>query len=293
MHVAHLGMDPGNHNVQFPAVGGGAQDHDGAGTIGREATSKRMRRHAGRVIGLILLALLLWWSFRGTEFEPARLAGSFTRARDILSQMWPPDRSVLPKALSSLAVTMQMAVLGTFFGFIGALPVSFLAARTPALPTVFSTAVKMALNVLRAIPSLVYAILFVYIVGLGPFTGALGIGVGSFVFMAKLFAEALESVHPAPIEAVKAVGGRPLQVFAYAMLPQAWPQFLSHTLYAWELNIGSATIVGIVGAGGIGYEMVTLIHYYQWPQACVYILVLVAMVLIADQVSFQIRKRYA
>ncbi len=129
-------------------------------------------------------------------------------------------------------------------------------------------------------------------VGLGPFTGALGIAVGSFVFLAKLFAEALESVHPLPIEAVKAVGGNSMQVFAYAMLPQALPQFLSHTLYAWELNIGSATIVGIVGAGGIGQQMIEHIRYFQWPKACTYVLVLVAMVLVADTVSYQVRKRY-
>jgi phosphonate transport system permease protein len=252
------------------------------------------RQSAGlsRITVLAILVLLFWWALRGTEFDGSRLIQGIPRGGQFLREMFPPDLKVLPKALKELVVTIQMALLGTVISFIFAVPVSFVAARTVVLPRWISSAVKYCLNSLRAVPSFVYAILFVYMVGLGPFTGALGIAVGSFVFLAKLFAETLESVHPAPIEAVKAVGGNSLQVFAYGMLPQALPQFLSHTLYAWELNIGSATIVGIVGAGGIGQQMIEHIRYFQWPQACTYVLVLVGMVLVADAVSYQVRKRY-
>lgn len=239
-----------------------------------------------------VLALILLWALHGTEFEGQRLIEGVPRGAQFVREMFPPDLKVLPKALTDLVVTIQMAILGTVLSFIFAVPVSFVAARTVVVPRWISVTIKYCLNALRAVPSFVYAILFVFMVGLGPFTGALGISVGSFVFLAKLFAEALESVHPAPIEAVKAVGGNSLQVFAYGMLPQALPQFLSHTLYAWELNIGSATIVGIVGAGGIGQQMIEHIRYFQWPQTCTYVLVLVAMVLVADAVSYQIRKRY-
>lgn len=252
------------------------------------------RPHASltKITFLALLILVLWWALKGTEFEGSRLVQGVPRGAQFIREMFPPDLKVLPKALTDLVVTVQMAILGTLISFVLAVPVSFVAARTVVLPRWISSSIKYFLNALRAVPSFVYAILFVYMVGLGPFTGALGISVGSFVFLAKLFAEALESVHPAPIEAVKAVGGNSLQVFAYGMLPQALPQFLSHTLYAWELNIGSATIVGIVGAGGIGQQMIEHIRYFQWPQTCTYVLVLVAMVLVADAVSYQIRKRY-
>jgi len=246
----------------------------------------------GRLLIAAALAAVLIWAFRGSEFQPGKLAEGLSRARDYVSQMIPPDTSELPKAWRALVVTLQMAIVGTFLGSVAALPVSFLAARTSALPRWFSTAVKTGLNVLRAIPPLIYAVLFVYMVGLGPFPGALGIAVGSFVMLAKLFAETLEGVHPAPIEAVKAVGGSPAQVFAYGMLPQALPNFLSHTLYAWELNIGAATILGIVGAGGIGFELVAQINYFQWHKVATYVLMLIAMVLTADAVSFQIRKRF-
>lgn len=254
--------------------------------------SPAARRNLARLVGLLVLAAALVWSWRGMSFDLSRLPRGLAGANEYVREMWPPDTSILPKAWQALEVTLQMAILGTFIGFVTALPVSFLAARTPALPRLFSGTVKTLLNVLRAIPPLIYAILFVYIVGLGPFPGALGIGLGSFVMLAKLFAESLESVHPAPIEAVKAAGGHPLQVFAYGMLPQALPQFLSHTLYAWELNISAATVVGIVGAGGIGFEMKAAIGYFAWRQVVVYLLMLVALVLAADAVSYQIRKRY-
>lgn len=245
-----------------------------------------------RILGAVVLGGVLYWAFRGSEFDPAKLSEGIGRAREYLSQMYPPDGSELPRAWRALIVTLQMAIVGTFLGSVAALPVSFLAARTSALPRWFSSGVKTCLNVLRAIPPLIYAVLFVYMVGLGPFPGALGIAVGSFVMLAKLFAETLEGVHPAPIEAVKAVGGTPAQVFAYGMLPQALPNFLSHTLYAWELNIGAATILGIVGAGGIGFELVAQINYFQWHKVATYVLVLIALVLTADAVSFQIRKRF-
>lgn len=233
------------------------------------------------------------WAFRGSEFQGEKLVEGLDRARTYVRQMFPPDWSVLPAALSALVVTIQMAIVGTLIGFVAALPVSFVAARTAALPRALSSATKTLLNVLRAIPALIYAILFVYMVGLGPFPGAMGIAVGSFVMLAKLFAETLEGVHPAPIEAVKAVGGRPIQVFAYGMLPQALPQFLSHTLYAWELNISAATILGLVGAGGIGKELYQQINYFEWHKVATYMIVLVAMVLLADMVSYRVRRLVA
>ena len=249
------------------------------------------RRNFSRLLGTIAIVAILVWSLRGTEFDVSQFQGAGENARRFFSGLFPPDFRELAAAADALVVTVQMAILGTFFGFMVALPISFFAARTMVLPRWFSSAIKQGLNVLRAIPAPVYAILFVWIVGLGPFTGAMGIGVGTFAFLGKLFAESLESVHPAPIEGVKAVGASRVQVFAYAMLPQALPQFLSHTLYAFEHSLVSATVVGIVGAGGIGLRLHQTINYNQWSKTAVYILLLVVMVLIVDAVSYQIRRR--
>jgi len=250
------------------------------------------RRKITRVIAILIVTAALTWSWQGMSVDLSRLKSGLGFGGEYIRQMFPPDLSELPKAWEALKVTLQMAIIGTFIGFVGAVPVGFMAARTSALPRSFSVAIKTVLNVLRAIPTLIYAVLFVYIVGLGPFPGALGIGIGSFVMLSKLFAEALESVHPAPVEAVKAVGGTPSQVFVYGMLPQALPQFLSHTLYAWELNISAATIVGIVGAGGIGFELKAQMGYFAWQKVSVYVILLVGMVLLADLVSYQIRRRF-
>jgi phosphonate transport system permease protein len=226
------------------------------------------------------------------EYEPGQLGRAFSNAGGAIGDMFPPDWTVLPRAIEKLIVTLRVAIIGTLIGLVFALPISFFGARTSAIPRIVSSGVKTCLNVLRAIPAFIYAVLFVAMFGLGPFTGALATGVAAFVMLAKLFAETLEGVHQAPIEAVKAVGGSPAQVFAYGMLPQALPQFLSQTLYAWEVSIGTATITGIVGAGGIGMELRAVIGYAQWHKVAVYAIVLVVTVLLAYMACFLIRKRY-
>lgn len=252
----------------------------------------RLRRNLGRLLTFAILAVVVVWAWRGMEYEPGQLGRAFGNAVGAVREMFPPDWSVLPRAVEKLIETLRVAIIGTLIGVVFALPVSFLGARTSAIPRVLSSTVKTGLNILRAIPAFIYAILFVSMFGLGPFTGALATGVAAFVMLAKLFAETLEGVHQAPIEAVKAVGGNPAQVFAYGMLPQALPQFLSHTLYAWEVSIGTATITGIVGAGGIGMELRAVIGYGQWQRVTVYTLVLVVTVLIVDMASYLIRRRY-
>jgi phosphonate transport system permease protein len=252
----------------------------------------KARRNLGRVVTLVIVAGVIVWAWRGMEYEPGQLGRAFGNMVGAVREMFPPDWSVLGRAVEKLIETLRVAIIGTLIGVAFALPVSFVGARTTAIPRMLSSTVKTGLNVLRAIPAFIYAIIFVSMFGLGPFPGALATGVAAFVMLAKLFAETLEGVHQAPIEAVKAVGGSPMQVFAFGMLPQALPQFLSQTLYAWEVSIGTATITGIVGAGGIGQELRTIIGYGQWQQVTVYTLVLVVTVLLADMFSYLVRKRY-
>ncbi len=243
------------------------------------------------LIATVLIGLLVW-SVNGIQFSTSELISGMHSAVSYMKQMVPPDLSILGSQVwPSLLLTIQMAYVGTVIGFVLALPFGFLAARSTAFNPIVSSSIKIALNVARAVPTIIYAILFVEIVGLGPFPGALGIGVASFVMLAKLFAEALESLQPGPIEAVKAAGGSTLQVFAYGMWPQALPQFISVTLYAWELNLAASFVLGIVGAGGIGQDLLQSIHYFQWRIVSTYMIVIVLLVLIADATSYQIRKR--
>jgi phosphonate transport system permease protein len=245
------------------------------------------------VLFLLLAGAIAVWSWRGVEFDGSRLMQGMGRAGDTARSMWPPDWGVLPRALQALAVTLQMSIVGTLLGLVFAVPAAFAAARTSPLPRWVSSVMKTALNILRAVPSFIYATVFVSMVGLGPFPGALGIAIGSFVMLGKMFAETLEATHPQPIEAVRAVGGSSLAVLTWGMLPQALPLFVSHLLYAWEVNIGAATILGFVGAGGLGFELIAEINYYNWQRVSVYVLVLIAMVLLADTFSWRVRRSMA
>lgn len=251
-------------------------------------------QNALRLLALIAFVLVNVWALRGIEFSLSRLLSPdvVKNLRDFFTGLFPP---LLPESeradlLKHLLVTVQMAIIGTELGALLALPLGFLAARTTALGRPLSVGLKTLFNCLRAIPRLIYALLLVRLVGLGPLTGALALAIGSFGTLAKLFAESLENLDPKPIEAVKAVGGRPVQVFAFGMLPQALPQFQALTLYELELNLKESTLLGIVGAGGIGFALQTYLRLFQWQHAGALILILMAMVLIVDYLSYRVRQ---
>jgi len=205
------------------------------------------------------------------------------------------DRSVVlhETFLTAFAETIQMALAGTAAGALLALPVSFLAARTGALPRWFSSSIKTLLNIGRAVPTIVYALIAICAVGLGKAAGATAIAIVSFIGLSKLYAEALESVSQGPVEAVRAAGGSPAQVFVYAMLPQVFPHYLATTLFTLEYNLKDSFIVGIVGAGGLGQELLEDIQLFQWLDAGVIIAVLIVMINLVDYFSYLTRRKFA
>jgi phosphonate transport system permease protein len=147
------------------------------------------------------------------------------------------------------------------------------------------------LNLLRSISELIWAVFFVAAVGLGPFPGALALGVNFGGILGRLYAEALENIDPGPVEALAATGASRLQIIAYAMLPQALPQFVTYNLYWFEVGVRSATVLGMVGAGGIGFELVTTIRLFEWRETGVVLLLILAMVTVIDLASTYIRGR--
>ena len=147
------------------------------------------------------------------------------------------------------------------------------------------------LNVLRSISELIWAILFVAAVGLGPFPGALALGMNYGGILGRLYAEAIENVDKGPIEALEATGASRLQVIMFAILPQALPQFVTYNLYWFEVGVRSATVLGMVGAGGIGFELITAIRLFEWREVGVILLFILAMVTIIDLASTYIRSR--
>ena len=243
-------------------------------------------RRAAVFVGLAVLAWLAW----DTGADPVRLARGLPWILDFLRRMIPPDASVLPATLAGAVTTLQIAVLGTAIAAALALPLGFLSARNIAPSPVFHPA-RAVLNLFRSVDTLVYALVFVAAVGLGPFPGVLAVVAYTTTSLAKLYSEAIEGVDPGPVDAITATGATRLQVLRYGVLPQVVPLFLSYVLYRLETNIRAATVLGFVGAGGIGFYLQTYLRMIDYPAASTVLLVTVAMVMVVDAASSRLRKR--
>jgi phosphonate ABC transporter permease subunit PhnE len=209
---------------------------------------------------------------------------------DFVRRMLPPDPRVLPAALTGAVTTVEIALLGTVVAAALALPLGFLSARNVAPPGVFYPARAM-LNLFRSVDTLVYALIFVAAVGLGPFPGVLAVLAYTTTSLAKLYSEAIEGIDAGPVDAVTATGATRLQVLRYGVLPQVLPLFLSYVLYRLETNIRAATVLGFVGAGGIGFYLQTYLRMIDYPAASTTLLVTIAMVMVIDALSSRLRAR--
>jgi phosphonate transport system permease protein len=249
-----------------------------------------------RLVVLLALAFVVWWAYTGIEFDFTHFQRGIQAAAALIAQMFPrthadlaEDSATFKGEWFSLVQTLQMAIVGTLVAAVFALPVSFFAARTTSFFRPISVAIKTVLNLGRAIPVLVYALIVVSAIGLGAPAGTVALAFGSFVMLVKLYAEGLESIAPGPVEAVKAAGGNGLQTFIFAMLPQVFPNYLSATLYAFELSIGSSAILGFVGAGGLGFDLQNDMRLFRMLDTGVILLMLILLVNVVDYVSYRVR----
>ena len=243
-----------------------------------------------RQIGWLLLLGLLAWAWRGADIRPLALwadgANIATYARDF----FPPDFKDWRLYLSELVVTLQIALWGTVLAVLAAVPMGLASAANVAPPWLHQP-VRRLMDACRAINEMVFAMLFIVAVGLGPFAGVLALAVHTTGTLAKLFSEAVEAVDPRPVEGLRATGAHPLVEIAYGVLPQVMPLWLSFTLYRFESNVRSASVVGMVGAGGIGVVLYEVIRGFQYAQTCAVLLMLVVCVTLIDLVSAALRKR--
>ena len=276
--------------------------------------------------GLIILV----WSFHGAKIRGRELIEGIPQIFITLGRMLPPDFAKLtdtgnyffPEELSlpelllplplnkdeararqrwwdntfpqtvlgAILETVQMALAGTFLALLAAFPLGFLAARnlTPH-PYVYYTA-RSALNLIRTIPDLALGLLFVAAVGLGAFAGTLALAVHTATVLGKLLSESAESIDEGVVEALRATGAGYSQILSFAVLPQILPDLISFTLYRLETNIRAASVLGLIGAGGIGYLMNTSFRTFQYREAAAIVLVLIALVMIVDHLSSRLRK---
>ncbi|HEV8583391.1 MAG TPA: phosphonate ABC transporter, permease protein PhnE [Methylomirabilota bacterium] len=243
-------------------------------------------RRAAVFVALVLLAWIAW----DTGADPARFVRGLPWMLDFFQRMLPPDLRVLPAALVGAWKTLEIALLGTAVAAVLALPLGFLSARNVASPGVFYSA-RATLNFVRSVDTLVYALIFVAAVGLGPFPGVLAVVAYTTTSLAKLYSEAIEGIDRGPVDAITATGATRLQILRWGVLPQVLPLFLSYALYRLETNIRAATVLGFVGAGGIGFYLQTYLRMIDYPAASTVLLVTVLMVMVVDAVSSKLRAR--
>ncbi|ALO47276.1 phosphonate ABC transporter, permease protein PhnE [Pseudohongiella spirulinae] len=211
------------------------------------------------------------------------------QAASLIGRMIPPDWSITGSLMMPLWDTINIATVGTALGIAIAFPLAFLAARNtsphPALRAIALTVIVSS----RSINALIWAMLLVTIVGPGIFAGMLAIALRSIGFIGKLLYEAIEEIHPTPVEAVTATGATKSQVLAYAVWPQIMPAFAGISVYRWDINIREATTLGLVGAGGIGLQMNAAINNLAWAQVATVFVLIFATVIVSEWVSARVR----
>ncbi|QLL63863.1 phosphonate ABC transporter, permease protein PhnE [Sinorhizobium mexicanum] len=253
--------------------------------------SKRLRNGA---IGAALIAPLVYGAVV-FGVTPARLVEGLSRLGGILSFMFPPHVWTTwqewSEVLAGLGETVVMAFLGTLLGAVASLPLAFLGAKNIMPLSWLRLLSRRGFDALRAVEQIILALIFIRAFGLGPLAGILAIAVSEIGTFAKLFAEAIENTSRRPVDGVKASGGSQFQAIRYGILPQSLPVILSIILYNFESNARSGTILGIVGAGGIGFLLADRMHAFRWPEAWSIIFLIIATVYIIDAVSNTLRHR--
>ena len=238
----------------------------------------------------ILLAILIA-SARQAEVSIGELVEGMPRLTRWLSELWPPDWTELPSFLVATWETLAIAIVGTLVAATVALPLSLLVARNISPVPWLAVPTRSLLNFLRGIDTAIFALFFVSGVGLGPFAGVLGVMCHSTGSIAKLYAEAIETLPAEPLEAMEATGTDRWRTIAFAVLPEAMPSLLGISLYVWEVNVRSSVILGIVGAGGIGYELSVSLKLLDFGRLTTLLLLILGMVTSIDGVSAWLRQR--
>ena len=245
----------------------------------------------GLVATALAIAWVLHWSAGGAQMSWGELARGMPQIGDFLSRSVPPDWSILPRLWAPAVETLQIAIWGTLLSVLLALPLSLMAAGNLHQGVWLRRVTRQFLNVVRSINELILALVFVSAVGLGPFHGVLALALHGMGMLGKFFAEAIEEIDPGPLEALRSTGASSLQVIAFGVVPQAITAWIAVVLYRFEVNLRSATVLGMVGAGGLGFELVASLKLFQYQETATCIIVITVMVVLADLLSHWLRQR--
>jgi len=248
---------------------------------------------AGRTVGLVLVLFVVVQSLIVVQARPQDLVTGARGMADIIRRATPPDFSKLPDVLWPALETVDIAIFGTIAGVIMALPLAVLAAANVTPSRAFYYLARGTIGFTRAVPDLVWALFFVTAVGLGPFPGGLALAVHSIGMLGRLFAETIEQMDMAPVDALSLTGARRIQIFTHGIVPGVLPALLGISLYRLDENIRSSLVLGFVGAGGIGFQMMTAMNLFQYREVSLLLIVIFVLVLGAERLSAVLREKLA
>jgi phosphonate transport system permease protein len=287
--------------------------------VSREQLLRTYPRVGVKGVGIILLVIAAYyWGVQGTNASPRELLEGLPNIWDFVRRLFPPEFDTrteslqtpaialpgvvtiprlglsgvtfpYPEILDAVVETLQIAIVGTSLAIVISAPFAVLAARNISHPVIYATT-RFLMNTNRAVPDIIFALIFVAAVGLGPFGGVLALGIGSMGFMAKVYAESIEAIDPQQVLALRAAGASRFQTIVYAVAPQAMPMIASYSLLLFESNVRSATILGIVGAGGVGFELNKYMALFQYQHLMGALLIIIVVVTVIDRVSDRIRR---
>lgn len=243
-------------------------------------------------VGLIFI-LIFGWCIVTLKISPGLFIEGIPHFFRLVAEMFPPNWKILAggKVLWSILETLSMAFVGTFFGAVFSFFLALFGAKNLASSVISREIARLIMATERAVPTLVIILLLVVVVGLGPFAGTIAIAVGSIGMLGKLFAEAIEDVDPKPLESLASVGTTKLQIIRYAVLPQVIPSFIANTLYRFDINLRVAVLLGVVGGGGIGFDLHLAMSLFRYADALAVTVLILVMVVAAEKISDYLRKR--
>jgi phosphonate transport system permease protein len=243
-----------------------------------------------RLLVFCLVVLLYSWALQGLKVDFELLKNSFPYITDFVSRLFPPNLEVVDIAIKALIETIQMSLWGTTIGAMLSLPIAVASANNIA-PRWLQWLANLLQNAVRSVPSIILGLIFVAATGLGAPAGTLALGIYTIGYLGKFYQQAIEAVDPRSVESLQVTGASKLQIFQYGILPQVMPLGLGYTLWMFEYNIRAASVLGVVGAGGIGFELKSYIDGFEYTKATTMMLVLLIVVTLIDVFSSQLRHR--
>lgn len=247
-----------------------------------------LRRYSSSFIIIVLLIVV--GSTIHLQFNPFSILTNAKNLTIILSEFAAMDISIYDKVLLSLLETLEMAFLGTFIGFIVSIPLSLLAAKNIS-PSYISSFTKGLINLLWSMPTLLYAIILVIVVGLGPTAGVLAVMLSTIGFSGKYLYEIYEANNPSAYEVMNVIGASRLQIVRYVTLPEASPYLISQFLLIFSYNVKESSMLGLVGAGGIGFYIIHYLESIQYSKATLFLLAVTITIILADWISTRLRDK--